>query len=1345
MKHTESLRDDSETETTDIWEKSLFDVYSVHKCHCFTFQQMADYPLSDFIEAVQEFDATILGNIGISDYVQSEEFKDKAMRLSLIPLWIINDDVFSIIPIIYGVTDFVSNLKQKRFSPSPLAIRAYIIPEFVISLYDPSVCLDTDIPNMNKYLEQKEIYNSTRRLIPTTSCTAAVIGASIEELHGEIKGDDPVNVVALIDRRNSPKSGTQELVVFECAEWYLFDELRSNNLIGFDLEIGRPDGDGDDDDVVKAYLNYGIQQRIRFYPEFMVSVVPKLFVTPSEMTPYEYLQKLYSAEYKKGWNLNLDDNGFNDIYKAITGTNHETNNYYRANGENKDTVQEGGFFRFVRSRFAEQQNDVFNELMAYWQSHHHDSDSVIFDILDQNTKSGQESNCGLFMKGIGRNEWSTLKETIFDWKQMECGAMNVFNITDCAHIRRLIQELRRFKACNYIINDMNMNQFNLSQIIGDFDHLISVHNMFSGDDTVRIQRYIANQIDCEGANDCLVVNQFRNRRRQKEKHSESNRNDNDISSECAVFRETLCGIHCYLLHRSNELYRLSSENERARSKFTSLVKTQKTSDDEKCDKKDEEPLSIDFGVSVLCWLPFGQEPLFETLRDEMTQNKDSTVTEENYSRMEIECAQKIKTEQFSDYELKEIMGLKFYSDYSTDCANLRKAHWESMPEKMKKRYYQWARTVYRAALRQAVPIPIQSTNGFGAKLLYHGLSVFFRMDRESPTYFGPFSSTLESSIADEFSDQKGLRLHIQSGYEDSMMRCLGIDMRSISCFKREQEVLLVDQPIPIQQTKTWDSDKEALINHFLYSLKSRSTQIRDRRQFYKKLGTKYKKEWVHAIVKHPILYAMSECNDKLIIGRLADELGINEVFYHSKCFSSKFTDYIVVAENGCISLENERSQSNQVAVWDPLQSQFKDPRTFYDFVVSNITNDDHDKLGVPIGTKYSFSSANSFKMYLQNHITLSRRIDAGDMKECVRTYDIQIAVRMRHVFNVPIPIKTLRRAFVSAEEIRCDVEEPFCVDQQVKILPFDEVTRCGAKLSIISSSSIIIAKEGGINGAECGLRRDSRYESHWFLKFGRFIGKHDEQNVSKYANEAGGGIIVLFAAESVVNEGLLTCEPSDDDVFSGGTIWIVTGSSFVNNGQMSCGGDGVVHVLCRDFVNEGQIAPAPTIQMVQQFNMKRYIEAVSAKRHEMRMKLNVVEHRGHSVTAHPDGLLRAGKHSYYMGQIVKRDDDWIIFRVDSKGRYITSIGILNSNGAAAIKKISIEGSADHLEYEHWIEIDGIENSDDAMQRFEVDIESIHYAIDKPWKFYRLCILEHYGAGYNKFYEFVFFGIAKVGV
>ena len=1219
----ENVEDSTAWKSTNlslIWEglqidhQSLLDVYAVHKCHQFTFQRMDDYPLSEFIENVVESDNATFGNIGISEFVERQEFKDRANRLCLFPSWIIDDDIFQIIPIIYGVTDFAQNLKQNRFTPSALTIRVYVIPQCVRSLYDRTYVLDVEIPKIGEYIKQKGVLQYENRQIDPSSYNASHIATAVNELYDEIRTDDAPNIIFIFDRRKCTETGIQELVMFESTNWRSFEELKRNNFIGFDLEIG---------DDVRAYLNYGIRQRARFYPESMMSVFAKLFVIPSAMTEYEYIQKLYSAEYKKGWNLNLDDQRFNVIYKAITGTNHETNNYYRTKGGEEDNEQQFGFFQFVDCRFGEIHVEAFKQLMAHWESNRYDSDAVIDDILIRNTKNEEESNIEVFMKEIGRTEWMLLKKVLFLWKKIECGTTNVFNITGCSHMQRLITSLKRFNENKCIINKMNMNQFNSGQIISDFDHLVSVHNIFSRDDTARIQRYITHEVECLSSGDCFLVNQFRNRRLKNDNHSQLTEKD-DISSECAVLRQTLCGIHCYLLHRTDELYRLSSENEEAHDRFASL-KVQGHSDDESDNKKDDEPLTYDSGLSVLRWLRFGEEPLFQTLRDEMTQNKDGTVSQSKYEQMAIECAEKIKTEQFSDYELKELMGLKFYSDYTKDCTNLRTAHRTTAPLEMKKRHYHWARVVYRAALRHALPIPNENGDSQTAmsSRLYHGLTKLFRCDQESPTCFGPLSTTLSREVSDRFSKMQGLRLNILSEYQDPMRRCLGIDMRPISCFKREREILLVDQPIPILSVEAYKPDDTASINHFLYSLKTRTTEIRDRKEFYRKLGIKYKKKWIESIMKHQELYAETKYGSKLVIGRLVDELGILEVFYRSKYFSSKFIDLIGVNENEYISLNIDPSESDRFTVWDPVGAKHDELLNDFEFVVENTTKDLPAELRSP--EKYSFSGLNDFKISTQNHMAPSPRIKVDHFDDALQR--IQIAVPLQGVFDAPIPIKTLRIPFVSAASIQCDGGKSFQIKTLVRLLPFDESLRCGGKFNVDSTSSIFIGGRGGINASNCGLRRGSKYENRCYLKYGQFIGNTEEHNESEFNDGAGGGIIVLSSMSRIVNHGVLLCEPSDGSRFSGGMICIVTNDEFVNNGTVSCGEGGIVDIRCSKMLNEGLFDPVPTVHIMGKWHEKA---------EEERMKIDVVDHRGHKnqgtqhdAICHPQRLLGGAKDTLY--------------------------------------------------------------------------------------------------------------------
>ena len=793
-------------------------------------------------------DLNIFGNVGITDWVQSSEFEDNASRLSLFPSWIFNEKIFSIIPIIYGVTHFVQSLMVERLTAAcPRSVKLFIVPHSMVSVYDTSIEFQPEFADIASCLKMKGLQYFQSKMSQSASHSSIDICNELNKLCVEFQGGNTSNLILLFDRRDNDVPA-QTMTAFECSDWDSFEELPRDHLIGFEFEMsyGKEKGDAT---AVRAYLNFGNMQRIRFYPEFMVSVFAKLFVTPRTMTEHEYLQKLYSAEYKKRWNLKLDDQRFNDIYKAITGTTLETNNYYRTNEVGgKSDEQKFGFLLFME-RQLEKHNDALKQLLDYFKSNGYDSDTVIYDILEKNKKKEKESNIGSFMRQIGRSrkERMALKRAVLDWKRMDCGAENVFNISGCSHIQRLIQNLKRFKECKYIISAVNMKNYNLSQIISDFDHLVSAHNLFSGNDTFIIQRYIANQVDCERVSDCSVVKQFRNREQHNEKYFDLNRSD-DMSSKCVVLKETLCNIHCYLLHQSNELYRLSSQSEEVLSRFTSLLEansitfgeedididdeasssTNESSEDDggyRCPNKSsnvqkDEPITLHSGVSVTQWLPFGAQPHCKTLRDEMIENEDSTVTQEDYERMEIECAAKIKN---TDYSLREMTALKFYSDLSEFTADLRKAHKASASLKVRKRYYHWARTLYRATIRHAVPILMQRGFRKGTGSLYHGLHNVFRVDGVSPLLFGPFSSTRSVVVADSFYKHNGLRLQMNSGSTCSTAMCLGIDMQTISRFGNEREIFLVDQPIFIKNAVGWDCDDTDLMLEMQHILEKASS------------------------------------------------------------------------------------------------------------------------------------------------------------------------------------------------------------------------------------------------------------------------------------------------------------------------------------------------------------------------------------------------------------------------------------------------------------------------------------------------------------------------------------------
>ena len=342
---------------------------------------------------------------------------------------------------------------------------------------------------------------------------------------------------------------------------------------------------------------------------------------------------------------------------------------------------------------------------------------------------------------------------------------------------------------------------------------------------------------------------------------------------CQVLSHSLSSLHCYLLHSDDQLYRLSDNSSKFESRFSTQILDEDSKDKGGHDDGESAPLSIDFGKSPLRWLPLGVASEFNSFRDEIVYNAASTIDEYRFDMYKLECLAKIKG---TNYRLNEMMSLKLYADTTTYQSLLRRAFWTTTPLKTKRRFYRWAIAMYRAHLYHAVPIP--SMNQTIPCEIFHGLTQLFRLDQEMPVYHGPFSTTISKDVANTFTKGECLLFTIQSSYANSLKRSVGIDMQSISSFKHEKEVLLFNQFIPIKKTRTFEHDAAVLINHLMYSLKSKAEPITDKRDFLRKVGVQFNDDWIPQILAHETLFQVTEYSNKCVEERLWQELGIDGVF-----------------------------------------------------------------------------------------------------------------------------------------------------------------------------------------------------------------------------------------------------------------------------------------------------------------------------------------------------------------------------------------------------------------------------------------------------------------------------------
>ena len=74
------------------------------------------------------------------------------------------------------------------------------------------------------------------------------------------------------------------------------NELYQNYFIGFDFEIYNDSLHNTSS--VSAYLRYGMGDKLRFYPEMLTSIIPRIFKKPRGISEAQYLDKLYAHRFK---------------------------------------------------------------------------------------------------------------------------------------------------------------------------------------------------------------------------------------------------------------------------------------------------------------------------------------------------------------------------------------------------------------------------------------------------------------------------------------------------------------------------------------------------------------------------------------------------------------------------------------------------------------------------------------------------------------------------------------------------------------------------------------------------------------------------------------------------------------------------------------------------------------------------------------------------------------------------------------------------------------------------------------------------------------------------------------
>merc|ERR1712228_825435 len=117
---------------------------------------------------------------------------------------------------------------------------------------------------------------------------------------------DNAELTILINRKTSTISVYNEFN-------NVFDKISKDYSLSFDFELNHKQNS------VKSHIYWGCNQRVRFFPQMMHSLLPNLFNKQSfKGADYQRLRFIHSQSFKNGIAVNMNDKKFADLYKKYT-------------------------------------------------------------------------------------------------------------------------------------------------------------------------------------------------------------------------------------------------------------------------------------------------------------------------------------------------------------------------------------------------------------------------------------------------------------------------------------------------------------------------------------------------------------------------------------------------------------------------------------------------------------------------------------------------------------------------------------------------------------------------------------------------------------------------------------------------------------------------------------------------------------------------------------------------------------------------------------------------------------------------------------------------------------------
>eukprot|EP01084_Bolivina_argentea_P288242 494712_1 len=227
-------------------------------------------------------------------------------------------------------------------------------------------------------------------------------------------------------------------------------ELNKNYFIEFSHAIINSNGVNS----VISHLRYGINCRIRFFPELLTRFIPRLFVRHNDISEAKFLDKIYDVSFKNGWSVDLQDDMFSTTYKIVTGYTHCSVNVNRF-ALHKEINNAVPMLCFLQILFTELSENIkagdIQDFAQYVADNEYDSESVIYDI-EMNNQSNIRKH---YESKKTRELFMVVRDVVTKFRQpaqvhlhsSECGGGDeekAFDFPDCSYISTIITALKQY-------------------------------------------------------------------------------------------------------------------------------------------------------------------------------------------------------------------------------------------------------------------------------------------------------------------------------------------------------------------------------------------------------------------------------------------------------------------------------------------------------------------------------------------------------------------------------------------------------------------------------------------------------------------------------------------------------------------------------------------------------------------------------------------------------------------------------------------------------------------------------------------------------------------------------------